>query len=202
MQGQKKIIPIKAAKDITPELIDKCIHDDRKSVRMLYEFSFGFLMPVCYRYFKNDEDARSAFNLGFIKILNGLKTQKEDVNFQAWAKRVMINNLIDEYRKLRNYREKIGLYEHDRELDYHGEGNANAAESNLGYDNLMKLVDELPEISGKVFNLYVIDGYNHKEIGELLDMSEGTSKWHLSTARKLLREKLEKLEEGTKRMVI
>jgi len=60
----------------------------------------------------------------------------------------------------------------------------------------------LPVISGRVFNLYVIDGYNHKEIGELLGMSEGTSKWHLSTARKLLREKLEKMENQHQRMVI
>ena len=66
----------------------------------------------------------------------------------------------------------------------------------------MNLVKELPEVSGRVFNLYVIDGYNHKEIGDLLGISEGTSKWNLSTARKLLRDKLEKIENQHQRMVI
>jgi RNA polymerase sigma-70 factor (ECF subfamily) len=66
----------------------------------------------------------------------------------------------------------------------------------------MKMVDDLPPISAKVFNLYVIDGYTHKEIGELLSISEGTSKWHLSTARKILRDKLVKIETVYKKMVI
>ena len=64
------------------------------------------------------------------------------------------------------------------------------------------MIKELPETTATVFNMYVIDGYSHKEIGDILGMSDGTSKWHLSTARKILREKLEKLESRTKRMVI
>ena len=78
----------------------------------------------------------------------------------------------------------------------------NDAESNIGFENIMKLVNELPEVSAKVFNLYVIDGYNHKEIGDMLNMSEGTSKWHLSTARKILREKLEQIETRTTRRLV
>ena len=66
----------------------------------------------------------------------------------------------------------------------------------------MMLVQELPVVSAHVFNLYVVEGYSHKEIGEQLDMSEGTSKWHLSTARKMLREKLDRLENRNQRMVI
>jgi RNA polymerase sigma-70 factor (ECF subfamily) len=72
----------------------------------------------------------------------------------------------------------------------------------MGYENLIALIRELPSVSSKVFNLYVIDGYNHKEIGALLGISEGTSKWHLSTARKILRDKLEKLETQQTKMVI
>jgi RNA polymerase sigma-70 factor (ECF subfamily) len=66
----------------------------------------------------------------------------------------------------------------------------------------MALVKELPVTTGHVFNLYVIEGYSHKEIGEMLTMSEGTSKWHLSTARKMLREKLDRLENQHQRLVI
>jgi RNA polymerase sigma-70 factor (ECF subfamily) len=159
-------------------------------------------MPVCSRYHNNEEDARSSLNVGFMKILKGLDTIDSKVNFAAWSKRIMINTLIDEYRKKKNYRNHIASKETERELDVELSLSVNEAESDLGYQNLLTLIAQLPVISGRVFNLYVIDGYNHKEIGELLGMSEGTSKWHLSTARKLLREKLEKMENQHQRMVI
>ena len=87
-------------------------------------------------------------------------------------------------------------------MDVEGSAETNEAESNFGYESLLKLIKELPDVSQKVFNLYVIEGYNHKEIGDLLGISEGTSKWHLSTARKVLREKLEKIEINQQRLVI
>jgi RNA polymerase sigma factor (sigma-70 family) len=159
-------------------------------------------MPVCYRYHNNEEDARSSLNLGFMKILKGLESVDEDLNFPAWSKRIIVNTLIDEYRKKRNYNSRVSSKETEWELDVEATPEANEAESNFGYESLLKLITELPEVSQKVFNLYVIEGYNHKEIGELLGISEGTSKWHLSTARKVLRDKLEKIEMNQQRLVI
>jgi len=159
-------------------------------------------MPVCFRYNNNEEDARASFNSGFMKILKGMKGIEGEINFNAWAKRIMVNTLIDEYRKNKKYNTQIIKSDSERELDYYSKGHANDAESNLGYENIMMLVRELPATTARVFNLYVVEGYAHKEIGEALDMSEGTSKWHLSTARKLLREKLDKLENQNQRMVI
>lgn len=187
---------------ITTEIIHKCISDDRKAINYMYEHCFHLLMPVCFRYNNNEEDARASYNAGFIKILKALDKVDENVNFNAWAKRVMVNTLIDEYRKNKRYTSHITKSDNERELDFYSTGHVNNAESNLGYENIMALVQELPKVSGHVFNLYVIEGYSHKEIGEKLDMSEGTSKWHLSTARKLLREKLERLENRNQRMVI
>lgn len=188
--------------DITAELLKACMEDDRRAIKYLYEHCFKKLMPVCYRYHNNEEDARSSLNIGFMKILKGLESIDGQVNFAAWSKRIMINTLIDEYRKKRNYQSHVTSKETERELDVEANPTDNEAESDLGYQNLLGLISQLPEISGRVFNLYVIDGFNHKEIGEMLGMSEGTSKWHLSTARKLLREKLEKLENQNQRMVI
>ncbi len=188
--------------DITPEMLERCKRDDRMAINGLYEHCFHMLMPACFRYNNNEEDARAAYNTGFIKILNALAKVDTDVNFNAWAKRIMVNSLIDEYRKNKKYNTHITKSDNERELDYFSEGQKNEAESNLGYDNIMILVNELPSMTRKVFNLYVIDGYVHKEIGEMLDISEGTSKWHLSTARKLLRDKLECLESHHQRMVI
>ena len=187
---------------ISTEIIKLCIKDDRKAINQMYAFCFQLLMPVCFRYNKNEEDARAALNTGFLKILKGLPKLDEKANFKAWARRLMVNSLIDEYRKNKKYNEKIMKSDKESELDYYSKGTANDAESNLGVDNIMQLIKELPEITACVFNLFVIEGYSHKEIGEKLSMSDGTSKWHLSTARKQLREKLEKLDELNQRMVI
>lgn len=188
--------------DITPEIIKSCTRGDRKAINLLYEYGFKILMPVCFRYNNNEEDARASFNAGFIKVLKGLEKVDGDINFNAWAKRIMVNSLIDEYRKNKKYNARITRSDNEAELDYYSKGHCNEAESNLGYENIMMLVKELPAASAHVFNLYVIEGYSHREIGEKMEMSEGTSKWHLSTARKLLREKLDKLENQNQRMVI
>ncbi len=187
---------------ITAEIIQKCISDDRKAINYMYEYCFKLLMPVCFRYNSNEEDARAAYNAGFIKILKSLDKVEDDLNFNAWSKRVMVNTLIDEYRKNKRYTPHITKSDSERELDFYSDGHNNDADSNLGYENIMMLVQELPVVSAHVFNLYVVEGYSHKEIGEQLDMSEGTSKWHLSTARKMLREKLDRLENRNQRMVI
>ena len=188
---------------ITPEILKACLRDDRKAIKQLYEYCFKLLMPICFRYHSHEEDARASLNIGFIKILGGLESLvKEEMNFSAWSKRVMTNTLIDEYRKNKKHLSHISTKETERELDFFSECTSNEAESAMGYENIMKLVSELPDTTGKVFNLYVVDGYSHKEIGDLLHMSEGTSKWHLSTARKILREKLELIEQSTKKMVV
>ena len=138
-----------------------------------------------------------------MKIIGGLdKLDMESSNFNAWARRVMNNILIDVYRKSKKQRDRYIGTENERELDFHATNDENDAISNMGEQNIMMLVNELPEATGQVFCLYVIDGYSHREIGELLDFAEGTSKWHLSQARKALREKLEILENRTIKYVV
>ena len=202
MQNTGKIRILSKTIQINTELLKACVQDDRKAIRALYEHCFTVFMPVCYRYHKNEEDARSSLNIAFMKILGGLENVNEQLNFPAWSKRIVVNTLIDEYRKKRNYNSKVSTRETERELDQYGAQTGNDGETNFAYENLIKLIAQLPEISAKVFNLYVIEGYNHKEIGDLLGISEGTSKWHLSTARKVLREKLEKIENNNSRMVV
>ncbi len=188
--------------DITPEILESCKSDDRKAINTLYEYCFRLLMPVCFRYNTNEEDARASLNNGFLKILKGLEKVEGEINFNAWSKRIMVNTLIDEYRKNKKYNTRVTRSDDERELDYYSTGDRNNAESNLGYENIMMLVQELPATTATVFNMYVVEGYSHKEIGKALEMSEGTSKWHLSTARKALREKLDRLENQNQRMVI
>lgn len=189
---------------IDSTILHACAGNDRKAQKQLYEYCFKSLMPLCLRYHSNEEDARSSLNIAFLKIIKSIETiNVEEVNFNAWAKKITTNTLIDEYRKSKNHLAHYQGKETERELDFYAENVQNDAESDFGCDSIMKLLTQIPEVSAKVFNLYVIDGYSHKEIGNLLDISEGTSKWHLSTARKLLREKLEKMNSSLpQKMVI
>lgn len=181
---------------IDVKLLKACIKNKRKAQEKLYEACFMFLIPICKRYHNNEQDARAAYNVAFIKIIDNLsKLDLEEVPFAAWAKRVMTNTLIDEYRKNRKYREKISKRDQERELEYHATGIINEAESNFGETSIMELLEYLKPATKRVFILYVIEGYTHKEIAEIMDMSDGTSKWHLSTARKELRILLEKQEK-------
>lgn len=189
---------------ISEEVLKDCLKQDRRAQKLLYEFCYKQFIRLCMRYHSNHEDARFALNNGFMKIVKGLETvEQKDLNFTAWAKRIIVNSLIDDYRKNKHHQEYIVAKETDRELEYFSEKIENQGEMELSYQAIMDLLKTIPPISAHVFTLYVIDGYNHKEIGELLEITEGTSKWHLSTARKLLRERLAMTEsQDTKRFAI
>lgn len=189
---------------INEKILHGCVDDDRRSQQMLYEYCYRQFIRLCMNYYPNHEDARFALNNGFLKIITGLKNVDfEELNFPAWAKRIIVNTLIDEYRKNKNHQQTIVTKETERELDYSSTSVENTGAVELSYQEILDLLKTIPPISAHVFTLYVIDGYNHKEIGDLLEISEGTSKWHLSTARKLLRERLEMAEnKNEKRFVI
>lgn len=181
---------------ITEQILKNCVAQDRRAQKALYEYCYRQFIRLCMRYHPNHEDARYALNTAFLKIVKGLESvDSKELNFGAWAKRIIVNSLIDDYRKAKNHQKTIVAKEHERELEFHAENVTNEGEVQLSYQEIMDLLKTIPPISAHVFTLYVIDGFNHKEIGELLEISEGTSKWHLSTARKLLRDRLEMSEQ-------
>lgn len=177
-------------------LIEACRKNDRRAQEKLYEWCYVKLMPTCMRYHKNEEDARNILNISFVKICKNLDKLKEETPFEAWVRRITLNTIIDEFRKNKNYLQLVDSKETDRELEIHVTSVENGVWSKLEMDVLMGLLKRLPDISRNVFNLYVIDGYTHKEIGDLLEISDGTSKWHLSNARKLLRDMVEKISKA------
>lgn len=189
---------------VTKQILLGSAENDRRSQKVLYEYCYRQFIRLCMRYYSNHEDARHALNNGFLKIVNGLQNvDLDELNFAAWAKRIIVNTLIDEYRKNKNHNQVIVAKETESELANSAEKVENLGSLELNYQEILDLLKTIPPISAHVFTLYVIDGYNHKEIGELLEISEGTSKWHLSTARKLLRDRLELMENRyEKRFVI
>jgi RNA polymerase sigma-70 factor (ECF subfamily) len=139
---------------------------------------------------RDKDEAASALNQCFLKIIKGLRTYEHSQNFQAWAQRIMVNTCIDILRKRKRHRDREYPFDPNEGIYKNGSIDWNKAESALNAEAILKLVQTLPEKTRQVFNLYVIEGYQHNEIAELLEFSEGTSKWHLSKARKLLKNKI------------
>lgn len=169
-----------------PRLLTACQQDDRRAQSELYRNCFPVLMAVCLRYASNRDDAVAALNLGFLKILKNLHTWRVQVPFEAWIRRIMINTMIDEYRKQQRYAAQMQVRDME-DLPESGAIDFNEADRRLAAADIEALVQTLPPMSRQVFNLFAIDGYSHKEIAALLGISEGTSKWHVNAARQQLK---------------
>ncbi|HQQ93535.1 MAG TPA: RNA polymerase sigma factor [Bacteroidia bacterium] len=174
--------------DVQPRLIALCIRQDRKAEYELYRISYSYLMSICLRYSKDRDSASESMNVAYMKILKSLKTYNPVIPFKTWIRRITINTLIDEYRKNKREGEKISYV--DSYYDSVSYSEANEALSRISCKQIYEHISHLPEATRNVFNLYVIDGFSHKEIGELLGISEGTSKWHLNAARQKLKEEI------------
>ena len=179
-----------AAMKIDQQLLQKCVDRDRKAQEELYKRCYPLLMAVSMRYCGDEADAAAALNLGFLKILNNIKKYREGVPFEAWIRRIMINTLIDEYRKNKKYKTMHKATDFDATHDFGEYIDYNKADEALDASDIEAMIRRLPAMSRQVFNLFALDGYSHKEIGKQLGISEGTSKWHVSFARKELKKML------------
>lgn len=176
-------------------LLKQCKGNDRKAHFALYQWCFEDMINICRRYYKNDDELKSAVNMSFLKIIQSMEViiQKyDDLVFYHWMKRITINHIIDEFRKNKRYKETIDLKEESEILnsehgftDDHTTWNENLAV-------IQRAIDTLPEMSKTVFNLYAVDGYKHDEIGELLNISTSTSKVHYFRAKQKLQTLLNK----------
>lgn len=188
---------------IDVKLLKACKKNKRNAQKELYEACYLFLIPMCMRYHRNSIDARAVYNIAFIKIIDHLPNLNiEEVPFVAWARRVMSNTLIDEYRKNKKYNNNISNRDKEKDLEYYAENNTvNKAETDSDENSILRLLDFLkPEVK-QVFVLYAIEGYSHKEISEMLQVPLGTSKWRVSIARKELKEMLKKQEENKEKRI-
>jgi len=181
---------------IETALLQQCRKNDRKAHNELYRKCYGFMMAICLRYTSNREDAQHSLNNAFLKIVTNLDKYKAEVPFGSWVSRITVNAIIDEFRRDKKRRENMSGVDFAEVRSAHP---VNYNEASLAMDaiELEEMIQKLPEMSRKVFNLYAIDGFTHKEIAEMLGMSDGTSKWHVSFARSFLKDlisrKMEKM---------
>jgi RNA polymerase sigma-70 factor (ECF subfamily) len=170
-------------------LIDKCIAKDPESQRILYDKFSNKMYAVCLRYATDRDHAKDLLQDGFIRVFKSLPKYQYKGSFDGWVRRVFVNCSIENYR-----RNKKGKY--FQELTPQTEKHVNPdVLQNLRMEELLKLINALPVGYKTVFNMYVIDGYSHKEISEELKITESTSKTQLRKARLALMEKIETLEQ-------
>ena len=176
---------------IPTAIIKGCKQKDRRSQYQLYQLCFSLLKGVCRRYYFNEDEVKSAQNMGFLKIVTNLEKWQEHIPFEAWAKRIMINTIIDDFRKNKKAKDVMTYQDHTDAQNINSGGiDFNQADLLFDAEDLELMISKLPKMCQKVFNLFAIDGYSHKEIAEMLSISIGTSKFHLSTARNKLKEML------------
>ena len=168
-------------------IIKACQKGERASQKQLYTLFASRLYGVCLRYSDNEEDAKDLLQESFIKIFKNLKQYQHNGSFEGWMRKIVVNTALERFRKTRR---TLAIesedYMNTLQLDYEH------VLEELGYKDLLRMVQELSDQYRVVFNLYVIEGYTHKEIGQKLTIGEGTSKSNLSRARELLKDKVRK----------
>jgi RNA polymerase sigma factor (sigma-70 family) len=168
-----------------PEILEGCLRKDRKCQELLYKQFYGYAMGVCMRYVPNREETVEVVNDGFLKVFQKVELYDTEKPFKLWLRRVMINTALDHYRQNAKHQHQDDLSTVENTVA--ATDNAANAYSQIAHEELLALVQRLTPAYRTVFNLYVIDGYSHEEIGKMLGISEGTSKSNLARARENLR---------------
>lgn len=173
------------------KLIENCIKQDVQAQGQLYKQYASKLFSLCLKYSKNYAEAEDNLHDAFITVFSKIEQYNNKGSFEGWLKRIAINT------SLQRYREDVGVY------DIVNEGNiedvsVDINDDNVSIDFLLKIIQELPDRYRLIFNLYVLDGYSHVEISELIQISTGTSKSNLARARLILKQKIETYKASPK----
>ena len=166
------------------ELISGCKKGDRKSQEQLYKKYASILFGVCLKYSRNKVEAEDSLHDCFMTIYDKIGQYRSKGSFEGWMKRIAINTVLQKYRKEQHLNVVSDNLKEEIELD--------TAYRDISLQTLLRYIQELPNKYRLTFNLYVLDGYSHKEISEMLGTSLGTSKSNLARARMILKEKIKK----------
>lgn len=169
------------------ELIIQCKRQDPKAQGELYKRYNGILFAICLRYSPNYAEAEDNLQDAFLTIFKKIGQYKAKGSFEGWIKRITVNTVLQKYRKQRTF-EIVDEAQIEDEVDVEVE--------EIPLQFLLKIIQELPDRYRLVFSMYVMDGYQHKEIAEMLEISDGTSKSNLARARAILKTKIEHYKAG------
>ena len=170
-------------------LITECIRGDRNAQKQLYDMYRVKMFTLCLRYMSNRQDAEDMLQDGWVKVFKQLKTYNtEKGSFYGWIRKIFVNTNLEFLRKKRMRFEDIDEYTVEAQVSYEMD-----VFEQMSLQEMVAVLQGLPTGYRSVFNLYVIEGYSHKEIGEILSISPNTSKTQLMKAKNLMREKVKVL---------
>lgn len=165
------------------QLIHDCKKGERKAQEQLYQLYSSKLFSVCLKYSPSKAEAEDNLQDSFLTIFNKIGQYKFKGSFEGWLRKIAVNTVLQKYRKTSVF---------DMVTDeIEGEVTVTVEEDSISLEYLLSLIQELPDRYRLTFNLYVLDGYSHKEIAQMLNISEGTSKSNLARARVILKKRIE-----------
>ena len=179
-----KVINRKSSPVTEQELIQACKEEDRRAQKMLYDRYSPVMFGVCKRYLKTREDAEDVLVEAFFKVLTNIHQYKGAGSFEGWIRRIVVNESLMFIRRRHNFSMTVEINNIDAPAPTKAIGR-------LAEQEILRLLDQLPTGYRTVFNLYVVEGYKHREIGDMLGISINTSKSQLILARKRMQELLE-----------
>ena len=166
------------------DLIKGCISGDRRMQELLYKKFSPKMYAICLRYAGNTDDAQDLLQEGFIKVFKNLEKFRNEGSFEGWMRRVFVNTSIEHFRR------KVNLNSITENEEKGIEDSTWNVLDSLAEKDIIELIQDLSPGYRTVFNLYVVEGYSHKEIGDMLGISEGTSKSQLARAKMILQKKV------------
>ncbi|PWK20629.1 RNA polymerase sigma factor [Xanthomarina spongicola] len=172
------------------QLIQKCSNNDTQAQSELYQLFSSKLFSVCLKYCKNYAEAEDNLQDSFVTIFSKISQFNNKGSFEGWLKRITINTALQRYRKQ-------GVFEiiDDSNIE---DVELTVEEDDISLEFLLQIIQELPDRYRLVFNLYVLDGFSHKDIAEMLSITTGTSKSNLARARKILKDRIEDYKTSLK----
>ncbi len=176
------------------EIIAGCRKKNRALQEHLYKMYYSTFLKVCARYAKSMQDAEQLLNDGFLKVFTQIEYFKNTGSFPGWMQRIMINTCLD-YLRSTSLKQEMVMHVNSIPAEESNLSVSNEGLESIEFRELLKMIQSLPAMTRTVFNLFVFDGYNHKEISEQLDINEGTSHWHVHQARNMLQKKIKNSEQ-------
>ncbi len=167
-------------------IIEACKARNQNAQSLLYRQFFGYAKSVCLRYSSNQEEAKEILNEGFLKVFNNLEKYSAEFPFKAWLRTIMVNTAINYYRNNKKYSQEIS-FESIEEPIYNED-----IINKISADEILVLVQKLSPAYRMVFVMHIVDGYNHREIAEILSINEGTSRSNFLKARAKLQSLVQK----------
>jgi len=176
------------------EWIRACREGNSRAQRKLFKHFYSLVMRICMRYAGSTDEAADMLNEGFLKVFSNLDKYENTGSFEAWLKRVVCNAALD-YR--RRFVKKVDFVNIDEMPDTKqiADEAVNDAVARISSQELVELIQQLPPVTRMVFNMFVFEGYSHRDIALALNITENTSAWHVNSARSKLKEAISKMND-------